>query len=113
MKTIKQTLGSGMNNLTIEEERTGKYRIPTHTTEFFNRELHGGITVYYWGTYVKAGDFGTFSKIISKLQLTGEQVEMFESDKEMEEYCDKYGAMLQDIDEECTVSYQIEFIPKA
>lgn len=102
-----------MNNLPIEDERAVKYKTPQNMIDFFKKEMQGGATVYYFGTYEEAGDFGTFSKIISKLQLTGEQVEMFESDKELEEYCDKYGAMLQDIDEECTVSYQIDFIPKA
>ncbi len=102
-----------MNNLTIEEERAGKYKTPQSMIDFFQKEMKGGITVYYYGTYEEVGDFGVFSKIISTLQLTGEQIEMFESDKELEEYCDRYGAILQENDPECSVSYQIDFIPKA
>lgn len=98
-----------MNNLPIEDERAGKYKTPQNMIDFFQKEMKGGITVYYYGTYEEAGDFGVFSKIIGTLQLTVEQVEMFENDAELERFCNKYGEMLQANDPDCTVSYQIDF----
>lgn len=101
-----------MNCLSIEDERDGKYKTPKNMIDFFQKEMKGGITVYYYGTYEENGDFGTFSKIIGTLQLSGEQVEMFENDAEIEKYCDRYGEMLQANDPDSTVSYQIEFSEK-
>ena len=44
--------------------------------EFFKKELKGGKTVYFYAEYQGDGDFDKFSKIIARLEMTKEQVEV-------------------------------------
>ena len=79
---------------------------------FFKKEMNGGVEVFFYGTYKVDGDFGTFSKIISKLELTGEQVNMFDNLVEMKKFLNEYAGMLEKNDPDCSVSYEYRMVGK-
>lgn len=80
--------------------------------EFFKKEMVGGIEVFFYGTYKIDGDFGTFSKIISTLKLSNEQVNMFENIPEMKKFLSEYAGMLERNDPDCSVTFEYKVVEK-
>ena len=80
--------------------------------DFFKKECKGGCTVYFYGTFEEAGDFGTFSKIITSMTITGEQREVISDGEEGEKaYYQKFADLIKSYDEELLdVTFEIEEI---
>lgn len=79
---------------------------------FFKKEMVGGVEVFFYGTYTVDGDFSTFSKIISTLKLTSEQVELFDNLVEMKKFFNEYAGMLEKNDPDCKVVYEYRMVEK-
>lgn len=63
--------------------------------KFFEEEMKGGCEVYFYGTYQIDGDFGQFSKIITKLSVTKEQRELYDDDDDEIAYYEKFAELIK------------------